>query len=95
MPKVAPFTASGKEKERWRRADDNFRGQLGALLGRTGMKMEDLARMMGVSAPTMYARRNHPATLRKSEERALIGIFARYGMKYDPLLGERDEARTA
>lgn len=95
MPKTNPLTQAQRDAERWKRADDNFRGQIGALLAVSRLKKSELAGLLDISQSTMRTRWNHPDTLIKSEERRLIGIFARYGLMYDPLLGERNEVRTA
>lgn len=88
MPKCKPLTQSQRNAERWRKADDNFRMQVGALMGKSGLTTVDLTQILGVSLPTLHLRLSQPQTMRKSEERLLAQTFERYGMRYDPTLGE-------
>lgn len=92
MPKTIPLTQAQRDAERWRRADRNFAAQIKAFYAVTGLNSSALAGMIGFSPATLNRIIGDPGRLKKSEERRLIGIFARYGMKYDPLLGERESA---
>lgn len=93
MPKVKPLTAAQGAQARWKRADARFRGQLGELMAQADLKIEDIASALGVSFKTVYARFHRPETLRKREERVLAELFARHGMRYDPLLDEAASER--
>lgn len=76
-------------RSRWQKADDNFRGQIKLLMLKMGVKnLTMVASEAGITAGTLYNRFKHPATLLKREERQLASLFERYGMTYDPTLGE-------
>lgn len=76
-------------KTRWQMADDNFRRQIDLLM--LNMRTNDKRRVAdeaGISHNIFYARYRRPSTLIKREERMLDSLFSRYGMRYDPTMGE-------
>lgn len=91
MPKVRPLTESQRAKARWQAQDDNFRMQIGALVGRMGRKPDcaTLGALLGVKDCRAIRRvMNSPEKMTKGQERALMLAFERVGMRYDPTLGE-------
>jgi hypothetical protein len=75
--------------EKWRRQDQNFRRQIDSLMIQmeTGDKRR-VAAEAGMNPNTFYTRYAHPGTMKKREERQIASVFRRYGMVYDPTMGE-------
>ena len=94
MPKVRPLTESLRAKEkaenRWKKADTNFAAQIGSLLEVSKLSELQLAWRLGIKCQaTMRKKIDHPATLKKIEERKLAETFEEFGLKYDFTMGER------
>lgn len=89
MPKVRPLTQAQRAKGRWTKADTNFAAQVGSLLEVSKLTELQLAWRLGIkSQQTMRKKIDHPATLKKVEERKLAEVFEEYGLKYDFTMGE-------
>lgn len=89
MPKVKPLTREQRAKNRWMKADTNFAAQVGSLLEVSKLTELQLAWRLGIKCQaTMRKKIDHPATLKKMEERKLAEVFEEYGLKYDFSMGE-------
>lgn len=74
---------------RWQKADENFRKQIKMLMiAMNTNDKRDIAREAGLSPFIIYSRFETPSKLCKIEERQLASVFERYGLQYDPTLGE-------
>ena len=89
MPKVRPLTQAQKAQNRWKKADTNFAAQIGALLEVSKLTETELGRRLGIKCQaTMRKKIDHPAALKKVEDRLLAEVFEEYGLKYDFTMGE-------
>lgn len=89
MPKVRPFTKEQRAQNRWKKADTNFAAQIGSLLEVSKLSEVELAHRLGIKCQaTMRKKIDHPATLKKVEERKLAETFEEFGLKYDFTMGE-------
>lgn len=96
MPKVRPLTKEQRLKTRWTKADTNFAAQVGALLEVSKLTELQLACRLGLKCQaTMRKKIDHPATLKKIEERKLAEVFEEFGMKYDFTMGEGGAGNAA
>jgi hypothetical protein len=96
MPKVRPLTQEQREKNRWKKADTNFAAQIGALLEVSKLTELQLAWRLGIKCQqTMRKKIDHPATLKKIEERKLAETFEEFGLKYDFTMGEGGAGNAA
>lgn len=77
------------KKSRWQLADDNFREQIDLLMVRMHTKNKaDVADAAGIKRNSFYNRYEHPRTLRVFEVRLLMIVFEKYGLRFDPTMGE-------
>lgn len=77
------------KKSRWQLADDNFREQIDLLMVRMRTKNKaDVADAAGIKRNSFYNRYEHPRTLRVFEVRLLMIVFEKYGLRFDPTMGE-------
>lgn len=89
MPKVRPLTKEQRAQNRWKKADTNFAAQIGSLLEVSKLSEIELAHRLGIKCQaTMRKKIDHPAMLKKVEERLLAETFEEYGLKYDFTMGE-------
>ena len=96
MPKVRPLTSEQAAKCRWKKADTNFAAQIGALLEVSKLTELQLAWRLGLKCQqTMRKKIDHPATLKKIEERKLAETFEEFGLKYDFTMGEGGAGNAA
>lgn len=78
---------------RWMRADENFRTQIDTLMAKMRTRSKQrVANEAGIVGSTFYKHYETPSKLTKKEERLLASVFERYGLKYDPTLGEGAQA---
>ena len=75
-------------KGRWSIADDNFREQLDLFMVKTRMKREEIAAECEVCHATLNNYYKSPSTMPKKVERRLTMLFEKYGLRYDPTMGE-------
>ena len=76
-------------KTRWQKADDNFREQIDLLMVKMRTKNKALvADEAGIKRNSFYERYLHPRTLRLCEQRLLMILFEKYGLRFDVTLGE-------
>lgn len=77
------------KKSRWQLADENFREQIDLLMVKMRTRNKaDVADEAGLRRSSFYSRYDHPRTLRISELRLLMILFEKYGLKFDPTMGE-------
>ena len=96
MPKLRPLTQDQKQKTRWQKQDKHFRAQIGALLEVSNLSELELAWRLGIKCQqTMRKKIDHPAMLKKSEERKLADVFEEFGLKYDFTMGEGGASHAA
>lgn len=77
------------KKSRWQLADDNFRQQIDLLMVKMRTKNKaDVADEAGIKRNSFYNRYEHPRTLRVFEVRLLMIVFEKYGLRFDPTMGE-------
>lgn len=74
---------------RWQAADENFRKQIDHFKAESGLNVTQIAEQCGgISRISMYRYMEHPASMPKRTERYLTMLFEKYGMRYDPTMGE-------
>jgi predicted DNA-binding protein YlxM (UPF0122 family) len=79
-------------KNRWSRANDNFRKQIRRLQAETEMSIEQIAEKCCISRGCMYNYLKDCSHMEKVTERYLTILFETNGMRYDPALGEGAQA---
>lgn len=79
-------------KNRWSRANDNFRKQIRRFQAETEMTIDQIAEKCNVSRGCMYNYLRDCSHMEKVTERYLTILFETNGMRYDPALGEGAQA---
>lgn len=78
---------------RWQKADENFRKQIERFKAESGLNVRQIAEQCGgLTRTTMYQYIAHPSFMPKRTERYLTMLFEKYGMRYDPTMGEGEAA---
>ena len=84
-----PATPIAPPKTRWQKADENFRLQIRRLMAEMGTTTKELvAKEAGMEYRTFCKKYQNPGSLLKREERQIASVFERYGLHYDPTMGE-------
>lgn len=77
-------------QNRWTKADDDIRMQIGALRAKTGMAMPQIAAKLDLCNTTMHKRFHSPATFTLLELRRLAAVCEDNGVDVASPLGRKE-----